>query len=202
VVAVFSKINPIIHLSLLFRSFFMLSSQINKLGLVVCLTVALGACSSTKPKETEPTPPPNQISTEPSAQTTPIDTSLTTPSELAAAEAAMLRQNVIHFDYDRSDIRDSDRAVLDAHGRYLAANPGVSVRLEGHADERGSREYNLALGERRAQAVERYLGILGVSDSQMNLLSYGEEKPLAFGKDEYSWQQNRRVEIIYPQGLR
>jgi peptidoglycan-associated lipoprotein len=106
-------------------------------------------------------------------------------------------QRIIYFDYDRSEIRDQDRAALDANGKYLAANPGLKARLEGHADERGSREYNLALGERRAQEVKRYLGILGVSGQQMNTLSYGEEKPVDAGHAETSWQMNRRVEINY-----
>jgi peptidoglycan-associated lipoprotein len=177
-------------------------TNLTKLSLVVCLVAALGACSSSKPKDDGKTPPPNQFPTGSEAQTTPGDTSGVSGAELAGADAILMRENIVHFDYDRSDIRDRDRAILDNHGRYLAANPGTSVRLEGHADERGSREYNLALGERRAQAVARYLRILGVSDGQMDILSYGEEKPVAFGRDEISWQQNRRVEIVYPQGLR
>jgi len=106
-------------------------------------------------------------------------------------------QKVVYFDYDRSEIREQDRAALDANGKYLAANPKLKVRLEGHADERGTREYNLALGEHRAQAVKRYLGILGVSEQQISTLSYGEEKPQDANHSETSWQMNRRVEITY-----
>jgi peptidoglycan-associated lipoprotein len=116
---------------------------------------------------------------------------------LGADQRGIPAQKIIYFDYDRSDIRQQDRATLDAHARHLAANPSLKVRLEGHADERGSREYNMALGEHRAQAVKQYLGILGVSGQQMSTLSYGEEKPAASGQGEASWQMNRRVELSY-----
>ncbi|OUD15478.1 peptidoglycan-associated lipoprotein Pal [Thioflexithrix psekupsensis] len=107
-------------------------------------------------------------------------------------------ERLIYFDFDRSDIRADSEAVLQAHAAYLGANPNVVVRLEGHADERGSREYNLALGERRANAAKRTLGIFGVPDNRMTTLSYGEEMPLDTGSNEGSWQRNRRVEIVYP----
>lgn len=110
---------------------------------------------------------------------------------------AMPQQRVIYFDYDQSEIRGDARGVLEAHAAYLTSRP-ASIRLEGHADERGSREYNMALGERRAEAVKRTLSILGVPESQMNTLSYGEEQPIDPGHNETSWQLNRRVEIIYP----
>jgi len=106
-------------------------------------------------------------------------------------------ERVVYFDFDQSDIRADARQVLEAHAQFLAANP-LPVRLEGHADERGSREYNLALGERRAQAVKRTLEILGVPESLLTTLSYGEERPVAMGHDESAWQLNRRVELIYP----
>lgn len=107
-------------------------------------------------------------------------------------------ERIIYFDFDSSQLRPEAEALLQAHAAYLAANPTMIVRLEGHADERGSREYNLALGERRAQAAKRMLVILGVAERQMTLLSYGEEMPLSLGHNESSWQQNRRVEIVYP----
>lgn len=106
-------------------------------------------------------------------------------------------ERIIYFDFDKSDIRFNDRLVLEQHAAYLASNPQVSVRLEGHADERGSREYNLALGERRALSAKRVLNILGVDNYRINTLSYGEEMPLEYGHSEISWQRNRRVEIIY-----
>lgn len=107
-------------------------------------------------------------------------------------------ERVIYFDFDSSQIRAEAESLLQAHAAYLTANSNVIVRLEGHADERGSREYNLALGEQRAVAAKRMLNILGVSESQMTILSYGEEMPLDFGHSEASWQRNRRVEIVYP----
>lgn len=103
----------------------------------------------------------------------------------------------IYFEYDSSEIKSEDHLTVEAHVAYLIANPNTSITLEGHADERGSREYNLALGENRAQAVKRQMTLLGTSLSQIRTVSYGEEKPAINGHDDYSWSQNRRVEIIY-----
>jgi len=105
---------------------------------------------------------------------------------------------VVYFDFDKSEIRPDTRAVLEQHSAYLNAHP-TNIRLEGHADERGSREYNLALGEKRADSVKRTFTILGVPDSLMTTLSYGEERPIDKGHNEAAWQLNRRVEIIYTQ---
>ncbi len=110
---------------------------------------------------------------------------------------AFPQQRVVYFDYDKDEIRGDARGILEAHAAYLTSRP-ANIRLEGHADERGSREYNLALGESRAEAVKRTLSILGVPESQMNTLTYGEEQPIDPGHNETSWQLNRRVEIIYP----
>lgn len=114
-----------------------------------------------------------------------------------AQVSGMPSERLVYFDYDRSDIRPDARAVLEAHAAFLAAHP-TNIRLEGHADERGSREYNLALGERRAESVKRTLVIMGVTESLMNTLSYGKERPIDSGHNEAAWQRNRRVEIIYP----
>jgi peptidoglycan-associated lipoprotein len=114
------------------------------------------------------------------------------------AERQRLLENlVVYFDFDRSDIRQDSNNMLAAHAEYLSANPRAQVRLEGHTDERGSREYNIGLGERRAQAVRRYLILQGVSAEQLSTVSYGEERPAAFGSDEESWSLNRRVELVY-----
>ena len=104
---------------------------------------------------------------------------------------------VIYFDYDRSSIREEYSQVLQAHGAWLAANQGQTVRLEGHADERGTPEYNLALGSRRANAVTQALSALGANSAQLNAVSFGEERPAAEGADEMAWSQNRRVELVY-----
>ena len=106
-------------------------------------------------------------------------------------------QRVIYFDFDSSDIRNEYVDVIAAHGRFLAGNATVRVRLEGHTDERGSREYNIGLSERRAQTVRRALGLQGVLDSQVTTVSYGEERPAAAGSDENAYSKNRRVEIVY-----
>ena len=104
---------------------------------------------------------------------------------------------VIYFDYDRSAIREEYSEILQAHGAWLAANPGGTVRLEGHADERGTPEYNLALGSRRALAVAQALSALGASNGQWNAVSFGEERPADSGANEGAWSRNRRVELIY-----
>lgn len=110
---------------------------------------------------------------------------------------ALGSQRVIYFDFDSSEIRADYVDVVAAHGRFLAGNPGVRVRLEGHTDERGSREYNIGLGERRAQTVRRALSLQGVQDAQVSTVSYGEERPAALGSDENAYSRNRRVEIVY-----
>ena len=111
---------------------------------------------------------------------------------------SLLSTKVIHFGFDRSDIRPEYRRVLEAHANYLMDNSNTIVILEGHCDERGTREYNLALGEQRANAVKRLLGILGVPGNQLDTRSYGEEEPAAMGHNEAAWRKNRRVIIAYP----
>jgi len=114
------------------------------------------------------------------------------------AERQRLMQNiVVYFDFDRSDIRPEFNEMLAAHGAYLRANPTASVRLEGHADETGSREYNIGLGERRAQAVRTVLLLQGAAATQLSTVSYGEERPAVLGSDEEAYRLNRRVELVY-----
>ena len=114
----------------------------------------------------------------------------------AVAETKALT-HIIYFDFDQSTIRAGFREVLNGHAAYLAQNPGARVVLEGHADERGTREYNMALGERRGNAVSRYLVVQGVSVDAIEVVSFGEERPVNEGHDESSWSENRRVEIRY-----
>ena len=108
-----------------------------------------------------------------------------------------LSKRIILFDYDSSAIRDEYRGLLEAHAEFLKSNPASKVILQGHADERGSREYNLALGQRRSESVFKAMSLLGVPELQMEAVSLGEEKPIAEGHDEESWAQNRRTEILY-----
>ena len=111
--------------------------------------------------------------------------------------AGSLAARTIYFEFDSSEVPDSERATIEAHARYLSERAGASITLEGHADERGSREYNVALGERRAEAVRKLMSLLGANASRIRTVSYGEERPVAAGHDESAWQLNRRVEIIY-----
>jgi peptidoglycan-associated lipoprotein len=113
--------------------------------------------------------------------------------DLSAGELAM----VIYFEFDSSEVRPEDQEIVARHAMQLGNNPGVRVRLEGHADERGSREYNIGLGERRAQAVRRMLMVQGVPADQISTVSFGEERPVAFGSSESDYAQNRRVEFKY-----
>ena len=105
--------------------------------------------------------------------------------------------NVIYFDFDRSEIRPEYAALIDSHAKHLAGSGAVKIRVEGHTDERGSREYNIALAERRAQAVRRALMLQGAGDGQLTTVSYGEERPAAVGSDEAAYEKNRRVELVY-----
>ncbi|MBA1229222.1 peptidoglycan-associated lipoprotein Pal [Pseudomonas viridiflava] len=109
-------------------------------------------------------------------------------------EAALRAITTFYFEYDSSDLKPEAMRSLDVHAKDLKSN-GARVVLEGNTDERGTREYNMALGERRAKAVQRYLVLQGVSPAQLELVSYGEERPVATGNDEQSWAQNRRVEL-------
>src|SRR5471030_1757116 len=109
-------------------------------------------------------------------------------------EAALRAITTFYFEYDSSDLKPEAMRSLDVHAKDLKAS-GAKVVLEGNTDERGTREYNMALGERRAKAVQRYLVLQGVSPAQLELVSYGEERPVATGNDEQSWAQNRRVEL-------
>ncbi len=113
--------------------------------------------------------------------------------DLAGGELA----SIVYFDFDSYELRPDDADVAARHGIQLADNPSWSVRLEGHADERGSREYNIGLGERRAQAVRRVLLLQGAQPSQISTVSFGEERPVALGSNEDAWSQNRRVEFKY-----
>ncbi len=110
---------------------------------------------------------------------------------------AMAADTLFFFEFDKSDLKQEALDDLDAHAKYLSADRTSKVRLEGHADERGTRAYNLALGERRANSVARYLVIQGVNRSQIETVSYGEERPLSLSRDDNGWSRNRRVELIY-----
>lgn len=165
--------------------------------LAVCgVAITLAACSSTKggsqsgsSSVNSPTPvytPPPKVEAPKVAEINPLDD----PNNL-------LSKRVIYFGFDQYTVTDEYRAILEAHSAYIASNPNVSVVLEGHCDERGTREYNLALGERRGNAAKQLLSLGGAQDSQLEIVSYGEEQPVAIGHNDEAWALNRRVEIKY-----
>ena len=111
--------------------------------------------------------------------------------------SSVLAEKVIYFEYNSDVISGDYRELVAHHGKYLLQNTDMKVRLEGHADERGSREYNIALGNRRAQAVRAMMATQGMNSKQLDVISYGEEKPVALSQDEAGWRLNRRVELVY-----
>jgi len=117
--------------------------------------------------------------------------------EVAGPQAGLLAKRTVYFDFDSSEIKGEGTDIVAAHAKYLASHSSARVRLEGHTDERGSREYNIGLGERRAQSVRRALLLQGAADTQISTVSYGEERPAVAGHDEAAWAKNRRVEIVY-----
>jgi peptidoglycan-associated lipoprotein len=117
--------------------------------------------------------------------------------EVTGPQDGLLLKRTIYFDFDSAEIRGEGTDILAAHARYLAGHGPVRVRLEGNTDERGSREYNIGLGERRAQAVRRALLLQGAGNVQISTVSYGEERPAVPGHDETAWAKDRRVEIVY-----
>ena len=112
---------------------------------------------------------------------------------------ALLNQRVFHFGFDKDVVRNTDAAAIAAHGKYLGSHPNAKITLEGHTDQRGSREYNIGLGERRDRSVEELLIMNGANASQIKLVSYGQEKPVSLGHTEADYAKNRRVEIVYKQ---
>ena len=170
--------------------------------LIGLVSISLVGCGSTQPRAVVEKVPADSAQTSPAGEraggsATPLAPG--TGLELGRLDdpASPLSKRIIYFDFDSSEMGPDVEEIVIAHGQFLSSNPSARVRLEGHADERGSREYNLGLGERRAQSVSQILKLQGVAVDQIELISYGEELPAAFGHDEESWQLNRRVEIVY-----
>lgn len=164
-----------------------------KLIIGIVLVNLLAACASEKPKEpvvAEPVPvvaaPEPAPAPAPVVETDPLDDS-----------GSILAKRSVYYPFDVSAVQDADKPAVQAHAKYLNEHPSRTVRLEGHADERGSNEYNLALGQRRADSVKKMLILGGAQSSQIGTASYGEEKPAASGHDESFWSQNRRTDIKY-----
>jgi peptidoglycan-associated lipoprotein len=174
-----------------------------KVALYILVAIAAAACASKETRDTGPAvsdrstavPSPNASSSGSTTQqqrpTQPLaGNPLTDPN-------SPLSKRSVYFDYDSNAVKDEYRNVVTAHSRYMADKRDSRIRIEGNCDERGSREYNLALGQRRAEAVKKVMTVLGASDGRIETVSYGEEKPVAPGHDENSWSQNRRADIKY-----
>ena len=177
----------------------------------LALVAAVAGCASKKTDDSAKT-------TTTGAQTTAVDESSVRGTDVAPAQSAArdigwqgfennpdnytgdTRTRIIYFAFDRAEIPQAAYATLRAHAKHLAATPSARLRLEGHADERGTPEYNVALSERRGKAVQQFLVMNGAKASQLEIVSYGEEKPAALGSDELSWAKNRRVELAYTAG--
>lgn len=161
------------------------------------LAIGLAACSSNPNKEQEPVMPDSE-QTASSMETTGHDS--TGSAEYAKLESATAERpdgELVYFEFDSDRITSQYMALLEEHAAHLSAHPGKKVILEGHADERGTPEYNVALGERRAKSVEQALLIHGASPEQFDLVSYGESRPVVEGHGESSYAKNRRVELVY-----
>jgi peptidoglycan-associated lipoprotein len=177
--------------------------MIKKFLSILAIAVMLNACTSSQVKEdadvVEGGATNNGSQTSDSGNTTTFGTNSNDRTGLSPLDdpASPLSVRILYFDYDSSDILPAYREVLEAHANYLVQNPNITISLEGHADERGSREYNLALGEKRSQSAKRHMMVFSPSSSQIRSTSYGEERPVVDGHDDESWSQNRRVEIIY-----
>ena len=161
--------------------------------------VFLAACSSTPVKPVEEQKPAPVLPT-------PVAVKAATPAPVQAAIPAYLdpnspiyKERSVYFDFDQYTVKTTDNALIERQGKYLAMNPQLSIKVEGNTDDRGGAEYNLALGQKRAEAVVHALKVYGVKDSQLEAVSFGKEKPKATGNDEAAWSQNRRVDLDYPQ---
>ncbi|WP_172564525.1 peptidoglycan-associated lipoprotein Pal [Vibrio navarrensis] len=183
--------------------------QLNKVlkGLLIALPVmAVTACSSSDDAASNAgtSTETNQTSSDGSATTGGTDTTVITPinqngqlSEQELKEQTLRETQTVYFAFDNATISSDYEEMLAAHAAYLSKNPSLKVTIEGHADERGTPEYNIALGERRAQAVAKYLQAMGVQADQISIVSYGEEKPLLLGQTEEIYAKNRRAVLVY-----
>ncbi len=174
--------------------------------LKICIPLALalaGGCATQSQNDSAATPASDSASRPSSASSSASSDSRVTgrsgasSSRSAARVAGQPGERSVFFEFDKSNLSAQDRALIEAHAQYLRDHPDVKVRVEGNADERGSKEYNLALGQRRAETVTKVMQLLGVNDRRVEAVSYGEEKPRAEGHDEKSWSQNRRSDIQY-----
>jgi peptidoglycan-associated lipoprotein len=179
------------------------SMQLNKIlkGLLIAVPVmTLAACSSSSDIDENAANQSNQATVEQTTNT--VEVATMTPEQQAEEQLrqkyeALRQEQIIYFGFDTATIQGQYGELLRAHAEFLVKNPSVKVLIEGHADERGTPEYNIALGEHRGQAVEKYLQSLGVSESQISVVSYGEEKPMVKSRTEEAFAKNRRAVLVY-----
>ena len=174
--------------------------SVRALSVVACVAILAAGCSSTKLQE-KPAPVSDAGKTMPPAPpparaVAPVEAPPTALDALDDPKGALAKRS-IYFDFDSSAIKSDFQDTIEAHGRYLASRKDRHVTIEGNCDERGGREYNIALGQRRADALKQRLTLLGAADSQVDSVSNGKEKPRATGHDEAAWAENRRDDIIY-----
>lgn len=165
-----------------------------KLLLPSLIAIALGACS-TAPTETKPVVETKP--TKPAEVTKPADPVKVDPLAALKDPNNILSHRSVYFDFDKYDIGVIYQPMIEAHSKFLVSNPDLKVRIQGNTDERGSREYNLALGQKRAEAVKKAMSLLGAKEGQLEAVSLGEEKPKNAGHDEAAWTENRRADVLY-----
>lgn len=165
---------------------------------LIALFILAGCASTAQPEPTPaPEPMPEQSQPAPPPKVVPPPKPVTSPEGIPLDMDGQPIATVFYFDFDKSALKPRARTLLAGHAAYLRDHGSVRITIEGHADERGTREYNLALGERRAEAVRSFLESLGVRGSQLSIVSYGEERPVDPGHNEAAWAKNRRVVLDY-----
>jgi peptidoglycan-associated lipoprotein len=170
--------------------------RITKFLLILASAAALAACEGTVGTQ-EGTTTGSEVGTASSSTSSAVMPSSGFQGHPLDDPSSMLSRRTVYFDFDSSEIKPDARGIIEAHAEYLSSNRSASITLEGHADERGTREYNVALGERRSNAVRQLITLMGASGQQIRTVSYGEERPVCSDHNESCWSQNRRVEIIY-----
>lgn len=175
--------------------------RLNTLAILFSSAILLAACSSTKLDENAPVVEANSTlpktgTTDDTRTVSTVDATKTTIDPLNDTKGILAKRSV-YFDYDSYIVKEEFKPVIGAHGKFLGANKGRRIVIQGNTDERGGREYNLALGQKRAEAVRKSLSLMGVPDTQMEAVSFGKEKPKAPGSDEAAWAENRRADIVY-----
>ncbi len=165
--------------------------------MVLLIGVTLAGCKSKAVQETVPIDEQSLGGSGSDTSSTGLDGGDSTLGNALPGDIDPLSQRVVYFEYDSADIGPDSQAVVEAHAAYLSNNFQINIVLEGHADERGTREYNLALGEDRSKSVSTMMQALGIGPERIQTISYGEERPSVLGSDEESWGLNRRVEILY-----